>query len=171
MGNLFNLNSLTIKAKIYTLTAVLMGAMVISIVYALNSMNSIGEELVTIAEEDIPLTNVVSQITIHQLEQAINFERALRFGGEMGNEPAAEKHFHEAIEKFKRYSTEIHEELGQGKQIAEEAMTLAHSDEEHAEFKHVDDILKRVEKEHADFAKHAEHVFELVKQQKMHEPL
>lgn len=169
MEQFLKLNNFTIKAKIYGMSGMLIGAMAVCVLYALNSMNQIGDELVTIAEEDIPLTNVVSQITIHQLEQAINFERALRFGEAMANEPAAAKHFNEAIEKFEHFSKEVQEELGQGEKIAEEAMTLAHSDEEYQEFKHVDDILKRVEKEHGDFTKHAEHVFDLVKQHKMHE--
>ncbi|ATG57154.1 methyl-accepting chemotaxis protein [Pseudoalteromonas marina] len=40
-------------------------------------MNKIGQELIDIAEEDIPLTKLLTQITEQQLQQAILFERFL----------------------------------------------------------------------------------------------
>ena len=45
--------------------------------FALNQMNKIGNELIDIAERDIPLTKSLTVLTEHQLEQAIYFERAL----------------------------------------------------------------------------------------------
>ncbi len=169
MNNSLQLNHLTIKTRIYGMAVMLISILVICIIYALNSMNQIGNKLITIAEEDIPLTNVVSQITIHQLEQAINFERTLRFGQEIGSEDLAARHFNEALEKFNHFAQQIDKEFHEGERIAKEAMTLAHNDKEYQEFKHVNDILKRVEVEHESYIKHAKHTFELIKQHKLHE--
>ncbi len=162
MSNPLHLNSYTIKAKIYSISIVFVGALAVSIIYALNSMNQIGEELATISEENIPLTQVVSQITIHQLEQAINFERALRFGEKMNTETKAAAHFRKAVETFTGFSRQISEEFSSGEQIA-------HNDNEQQAFKQVVDILTRVKKEHEDYVRHAEHTIGLIKQGRLHE--
>jgi len=161
MSSPLHLNSYTIKAKIYSISIVFIGALAVSSIYALNSMNQIGEELATISEENIPLTQVVSQITIHQLEQAINFERALRFGERMNTETKAAAHFRKAVETFTGFSRQISEEFSSGEQIA-------HNNEQQA-FKQVVDILTRLKKEHEDYVRHAEHTIGLIKQGRLHE--
>ena len=65
------LNKLSVKTKIIANNAVLIVLLVGATTYALYAMKSIGTELNTIAKEDIPLTSVISNITIHQLSQAV----------------------------------------------------------------------------------------------------
>lgn len=67
-------------------------------------MNRIGDELIEIAEHDVPMTEAVTQITIHQLEQAIALERAFRFGEEMRTDAYAEQKFEEADREFEKYA-------------------------------------------------------------------
>ena len=50
---------------------------------AIFQINSIGKEVSEIAYQDIPLTEVVTKVTVHQLEQAIHLERAIRFSEKM----------------------------------------------------------------------------------------
>ncbi len=169
MSSPLHLNRYTIKAKIYGISVVFIGALAVSIIYALNSMNQIGEELAAISEENIPLTQVVSQITIHQLEQAINFERTLRFGERMNTETRAADHFNEAVKTFTGFSRQINEEFSSGEQIAQKAMAFSRNTNEQQEFKQVADILKRVKKEHGDYVRHAEHTIGLIKQGRLHE--
>lgn len=59
---------------------------------SISSMNKIGKELIDIAEEDIPLTQALTKITEHQLQQAILFERFLlhTLMAEHGKFPAAQ---------------------------------------------------------------------------------
>lgn len=165
----FNLNNISVKTKVYSMVGFLIGALVLSTGYGLYSMNKIGGELITIAEEDIPLTKIVTEITVHQLEQAINFERVLRYSEEIGKEPSAEKHYKESIKHFKNLSHKVDEEIKKGEALAEEAMTHARSDADYKEFKHVGDVLKKVEEEHKEYARHAEAAFALVEQHKMHD--
>ena len=63
-------------------------------------MQAISVEIEGIAERDVPLTNTVTAITIHQLEQAINFERALRYGEEMRANSHARASFEKAVNDF-----------------------------------------------------------------------
>ncbi|MCU7865591.1 MAG: Tar ligand binding domain-containing protein [Candidatus Thiodiazotropha sp. (ex Lucinoma borealis)] len=78
MNNL--LKRLSLKTKLMSLSGILLGLLLLSSGYAVYSMNSIGKELATIAEEDIPLTEKIAQVTTHQLGQAVQFERALHYG-------------------------------------------------------------------------------------------
>lgn len=71
------LSKLTIAQKVYLLGFCQLLAMAILGGFALYQMNKIGNELIDIAEEDIPLTKKLTVVTEHQLEQAILFERAL----------------------------------------------------------------------------------------------
>ena len=169
MNNLPWLSKLTIKTKIFGMTGMLIGILTLCVIYAVSSINQIGDELISIAEEDILLNNVVSQITIHQLGQATNFERALRFGAEIDSNSFASKHFKEALKKFEHFTQQINKELHSGEKISERAMTLAHNDKQYQEFKHINTILKRVEKEHGNYVSHASHTFELIKQRRLHE--
>lgn len=169
MSSLFHLNRYTIKTRLYSILAVFTSALFICIAYALNSMSQISEELTAIAEEDIPLMHVVSQITIHQLEQAINFERALRFGEKADTETRAATHFNEAVEIFTHFSQQINEELNSGEKIVQKAIGITHNNNKQQEFSQVADILKRVEKEYKSYVQHAEHAITLIKQHKFHE--
>ena len=71
------LSKLKISQKIYVLGVAQLLLMMVMGLVAFSQMNKIGIELVDIAEQDIPLTNMLTKITEHQLEQAILFERAL----------------------------------------------------------------------------------------------
>jgi methyl-accepting chemotaxis protein len=125
-------------------------------------MNKIGVEIESIAEHDIPLTEMVSKITVHQLEQAINFERALRYGVEMAHAPAARKHFETAVKKFESISAKVDKEVKEGEHLAEEAIKAAHTPAEKAEFTHVLSALKSIEKHHHDFEVHGTEAMKLI---------
>ncbi len=157
-------SKLTIKAKLGMLTGGLILALIGSMIFALSKMDSIGSELAQIAEEDIPLTNVVTEITVNQLEQAINFERALREGSEIGVTGGAEEHFKKAVDHFEGLNGAIAEELVKGEEIAQESFDAAHNDEEKQAFTDVLEGLKRVEKEHEDYKHHVQSIFVMLAQ-------
>ena len=125
-------------------------------------MQKIGAEIEGIAERDIPLTEAVTNITIHQLEQAINFERTLRYGQEMATHAPARKEFETAVTKFEELTAKINKEIKAGEKIAKHNMEFAQTAEAKAEFKHVLAVLEKVEKEHADFENHGIKAFKLI---------
>jgi len=69
---------MSVSQRIYVIVALiaLTAASIAGI--AVTKMVQIGNELEEIAHEDIPLTEKVTAITLHQLEQAILLERTLR---------------------------------------------------------------------------------------------
>ena len=65
-----------------TEAALLLGLLAASLSgYAIWTMGQIGKELQEITHEDIPLTRKTTEITLHQLEQAILLEQILRGNG------------------------------------------------------------------------------------------
>ena len=167
MNNL--LNNVSIKVKIIGNSLFLLALIVVSSVYALYAMNQIGSELEAIAEQDIPLTEILTSITEHQLEQAIHFERALRFGNRLQHEDKAAAQFKAEIASFNKLNKMVDEELHAGEVLAEEAMARAHSEEDAKEFEHVDQMLKKIEEEHADFEHHAQQNFAMLSEGKTQE--
>ncbi len=101
------LRRLTIKHKVYTLA--ILGAILAILISsgAIYSINAIGKQLTQIAEEDIPLTKAVTKITIHQLEQAIMFERATRYAEVMEHNTSARKHYKESAHHFVELSQKV----------------------------------------------------------------
>lgn len=162
------ISGLTIKGKIYSLVVCILALMLITIGVTALKLKSLGTEITTIAEEDVPLTEAVTEITINQLEQAINFERALRYGEVMQSDATAEARFKHVLELFDALSEEINREIKTGEKIAQHAMTQAHGEAAIAEFRHVDEILKDVETRHSSYEQHAHQTFALLAQGNLH---
>ena len=142
-------------ALVSTLT-LLMGVLALTSVL---TMKKIGDELTDIAVEDIPLTELLSKITIYQLEQVILTERAIAVI-ELAHAGAHSRYdLAEIREEFEKLAHLVDKEILEGEEIAEHAVT--HSEDPHVveEFASVLTRLKKVEKQHAEFDKH---VLELI---------
>ena len=88
-----------------------------------------GDELEAIAEEDIPLTEAITEITVNQLEQAIWFERALRYGEVLAAREQTKDLFLAAEKEFERLAQFADEKFMEGEQFAEDAIQkVAHAD-------------------------------------------
>ena len=81
-------------------------------------MNMIGHELQEIAERDIPLTEILTKITVHQLEQAILLEQGLRYSGIDAHD---EEHTVEkTVHHFKELAHQVDEELKEAEHMTAE---------------------------------------------------
>lgn len=137
------MNNISIKTKLYTLAGILIGFVVLSTSVSLIKMDGIGDEIVAIAEQDIPLTESVTKVTIHQLEQAINFERLLRYGEEMQSNESMLPNFKKAVASFDKHSDIVNKSIKHGEELSHKAIEEAHSEKDKKEFQHVLSILKK----------------------------
>ncbi len=151
MSKIQGLNIAGRIAVLLSVMSLLMGAILITGVV---TMQKIGDELTDIANEDIPLTGLLSKITIHQLEQTILTERAIavieleRAGGHNRFDLA------EIRAEFDRLAHLVDEEIKEGEEIAEHAVTHSHDPHVVEEFASVLKRLKIIEVQHADFDRH-----------------
>ncbi|NRF25363.1 methyl-accepting chemotaxis protein [Vibrio coralliilyticus] len=143
------LSRLTIAQKVYLLGLSQLLAMMIMGGFALYQMNKIGNELIDIAEEDIPLTKMLTVVTEHQLEQAILFERALVKAIRVEQGMAQMSVFEEAKKKVNDLTVKTEKELYEVEEFIEKAIPLLHSVEAQEKFKKLLGKLKVVEKSYS----------------------
>ncbi len=160
---------MSVKAKIYSIVLSFMLLLLVTSGYAWNAMNQIGGSLEGIAERDIPLTESVINITVHQLEQAVAFERAVRFGELLQADAANIDHFKQTVAGFEEISHEVDQELRQAEtQVSAFLQQSGISQAESEELQHVLHALETIEKEHADFTEHAHKIFVMLTQGQLH---
>ena len=97
--------SMKIGTKIYALVGFCLALLVGVSGVGIWQMSKIGYEIEGIAERDLPLTKALTSVTIHQLEQAINFERAFRLAAVMKTHSAARDDYEKAAQTFKLLSS------------------------------------------------------------------
>ncbi|MBT5456977.1 MAG: HAMP domain-containing protein [Rhodospirillaceae bacterium] len=144
-------SSMSVGIKVYGIVALCLTLLAAVGGAGIWQMGKIGTELESIAEQDIPLTSGLTKVTIHQLEQAVNFERAFRFGEEMVKHPEIRKKFEKTVHHFEKLSHKVEKELKEVEAQAETAAHNAHSAADKKEFVHVVAALKKIEGEHKGY--------------------
>ncbi len=130
------LANLKISQKIYLLGFIQLGLMLLIGLFALVQMNKIGDELIDIAEDDIPLSNMLTKVTEHQLEQAILLERSL-FNLSMSQQGHSDSLalFNDNKAKVIQLETQTLAELDQVETFIQKAITELHSVEAQDEYR------------------------------------
>lgn len=145
--------NLKIGGRIQSLLAFQAMLMLILAAVAILTMQKIGNELTDIAEEDIPLTELLQKVTVHQLEQSIYLERAIAIAS------AKNGKVFDDIGTVKSHFTELahqaEEEIIQAEKIAEHGIEHSHSEEARQKMADVLKKLKSIEAAHDSFDEHA----------------
>ena len=160
-----------VAAKILCIVGVVLALLVAVATTSSFQMMKIGDEIVEIAEQDIPLVEALTNITIHQLEQAINFERSLRYGEEMVHSARAGEHFDESVARFEELSEQVDAEIEAGVALAEKSSEEAKTDEARAEFVHIHDALAVIGTAHLTYEEHVREVIELLAEGEVEEAI
>ena len=155
-------SSLSVGAKVLGVVSLCLIAMVSLSGFSIFQMQKIGTELEAIAEQDIPLTNMLTAITTHQLEQTIDYERATKYGEQLSRDPHAAELYTEAKKRFEAFTLKIEDEIIKGEALAEKSLSNAHNAEEKKEFQHVLDGLIKIEHAHKEYDHQAEQIFHLL---------
>lgn len=155
------LANLGVKTKLYGVVGMCLMALAGISGFAVWQIDKIGKELHSIAEQDIPLTLMLTDISSHQLEQTIYLERLMRYGLQAQSDSHAKEAFHHSYEKFEKYGKQVTEELHLGEKMAQAAGKVAHTEAERKEFSHILEALTAIEHEHDVFESHTKTVVEL----------
>ena len=161
------------KENVFWLTGVfffvLLGAGVASI-YFLVQLNS---ELKQIVKEDIPITDMIAEITIHKLEQTSWFERALRHAEIVAHKRENNEDnlrlFGEAKDKFEKIAVKVNEEIDNTARMSSEAQKLAHTEHRRTELKHIEEFLISIQRDYAAYNERATELFALFQSGKIAE--
>jgi methyl-accepting chemotaxis protein len=157
-------DNFTLKAKIIFLVGVTTSLMAFAILFSMNQMANIGDEIEAIAERDLPVAFILSEIAVNQLEQEVHMEAALRFGLLLEHESTAARHLDEAIAEFNTRGELVNEEFKKGEELLQGAIEQTSHKQEREEFEHALDLLTQIDKEHHGFEEAGHHIFGLIKQ-------
>jgi methyl-accepting chemotaxis protein len=142
------LKKFKITTKIYFLVAVFITSLSILGAVSVFQMKKIGIELIDIAEEDIPITNGLTEITINQLEQAILFERAVSIVYKIKLNLAKEEDLTDVFNHFYEIAIKTEKLLVLVEDKISEAIELSHTVLAIDEFKALYKIVKKIDQEH-----------------------
>ena len=143
------IDHLKVSTRVSGLSIVLLAILVGVAGFGILKMQSVGAELVSIAEEDIPLTESVSEVGKRSLQLEIHFQTGLAkgFSGDLAG-------VGEEIAGVHDISELVTNALTKAEVLAEEALRIATTDEDRREFDHVLTTLKEIEKEYEDAEAH-----------------
>jgi len=154
-----NIQDMSVKLKLGILASFFMLVILAICLSTWKNLTAVGDEIEAITGRDIPITEIIVEITIHQLEQAILFERAIRAGTEMQSDATEKSHYKHLVEEFESLSHKVDEEIKAAETLTENAIIAAATDKEIKEFKHIAEILLEIEHHHADYEKEAVKAF------------
>lgn len=160
MLRLPNMVSHSVAAKILALIAFLCIGLVVVSAVSIFQMNLIGRELANIAEKDIPLTEAISHVTNHQLEQAALVERMMRVAGVSSETERAG--FKAMKTRLQKLEIQVADEILKAEKLAEYALANSSSEAEQKEFAMAVRQLKRIETEYARYKGHVDEIMHLV---------
>ncbi len=164
------LANIKISLKIYILAALLLGLLIATAAVSIIQMNRIGVEIEDVAEVDIPLTEAITAVTVHQLEQAVQLERGFAVGGELATNPGAMEHFIEVENHFIELGHKVAKELKDIEHQLEEEIANAHTPEAKAAFEHLLEIMYQVDGEHEEYEHLAEQTLKLIEKGELLHP-
>ncbi|TYC51757.1 methyl-accepting chemotaxis protein [Rhodobacterales bacterium] len=152
--------STSVAGKIFTLVAFLSVGLAVVAAVAIIQMGMIGKELANIAEKDIPLTEAISHVTNHQLEQAALVERIFRISGLRSTQEE------ETLEQLKstvyKVEAQVADEIIKAETLAENALQNAASERDRSEFQSALKQLKLIEGEYNSYQGHVNDIIRLI---------
>ena len=127
--------------------------------FSLWQMSKISSEIDGIAERHIPLTNAMTKVTVHQLQQSVNFERAVRAGVMTNAFDGAKTGFDRAEATFEDLNSKISEEIADAISIIQSADTGTQSIRARNFFEDTASDLGKIASQHANYAANVKAIF------------
>ena len=152
---------MSVRKKIGVIVTLMVFLMVGVAGTAAYQMFRVGQEITGIAERDVPMIEILSKVTTHQIEQAVLLERALRYGEDAAHLTSAKEKFSKTTDGFRALGDKVTAEIEEGVKIAETALQTAETAYEKEEFEKMLTGLTAVKTLHASFDKHAYEIFDL----------
>lgn len=145
---------MTIRSKIIALLSSVLLFGIAAAGFSVWTLVRAGDELRLVAEDHVPLMGVLSRVTVRHHEQAVRFERALRFG----NAPTSPG-FEKARSEFEDLAAAIWTDLQAGRVISERLTLRPNARRPPEGASSIPALLKRLDRAHNGYAQNARAVF------------
>ncbi len=151
----------TVMGKFLTIVSVCILFVVAASAVGIYQIRKITEEIEFIAEADVPLSEAISHVTTHRLEQSVLTERLLRMSLMQRQDEAVRVPEYEA--RFSYLTTKISEDFAEAIEIARKAIRMAQTSEQAEEFGNILRALVRINEEDQTYSKAAKEALSLVR--------
>ena len=158
------LQNMTICSKILSLVAVLVFFIAVTGLVGVYKMDRIGKELSDIAKRDMPATTALTNVTMHQLERAIAFERALRAAGVIGRDSRGAALRDRMRADFVALGQKVEAELVGAEALFRTAIRDSHSDAARRQFELLLDQFRDIRRGYASYSNSAFEAFRAIDQ-------
>ncbi len=153
------------QEKVSWLTGIMFFVLLGSGVASIYFLFQIDNELKGVLKQEIPITEMITRITVHKLEQTSWLERALRHAevaahGRLNDEENT-RLLNEAKAKFKEITVKVNKEIDNASNMSTEAQKLAQAEDMRIELRRVEESLISIREEYADYIKHVNELFAL----------
>ncbi|CAB1239242.1 TPA: methyl-accepting chemotaxis protein [Vibrio cholerae] len=142
-------NNLSITQKMIALVGCLLALTLIVSAYSITKMKRVAIEIEVIAHDNLPLTKLMTEMTVHQLEGAITLERVFRAAGIESSQGKQQQNQYQAqlmelVNKFKQ-------EFNQSRQLLESSIEHAISPSIRSYLTNLEQDLDSLGREHQEF--------------------
>ncbi|MEO1147339.1 MAG: adenylate/guanylate cyclase domain-containing protein [Cyanobacteria bacterium J06638_22] len=148
-----------IGIKIFGIATSMLGLLLIVVYVSSNRLRRVSEEIESLVDYTIPITNAVAKVDVHALEQEVLFERILKH---YEIEPVDRDRIVAEITEFEQRNQEVQAELLAAEGMLDEASTFIADSTQRQDLVHLLAQLEAVEDAHQDFHDHAVDVLGLL---------
>lgn len=129
---------------------------------ALLRMVATYKDIDDVATIDMPLIELLTQVETNQLEQSVNFERAIRYSEELHKNPYAMEQFKHADSTFRYLAKLVDQDLLQIDHEIQDAMTRTTQENQIVKLRGLLLSVRKLETDHANYETHALEVMRLL---------
>lgn len=151
--------NLSITGKVSLLSAVLICAIIAISWTSIQSMTVIKNEIISVTEDDMPLTKSITLVTTTLLHENIQFERTVRAGEKMKTGFADKSYFNQQINLFEQYASHIKELLQESIQLTEKTIRTTQYEHVKKEFSMIRSQLEEITRSHQTITKKSHDIF------------
>ncbi|MCP4162008.1 MAG: HAMP domain-containing protein [Deltaproteobacteria bacterium] len=151
---------ISLGIKIFFIVSSLLFFIIWVAFFSYSKIKEVSKELFNLSEYIIPVTNQISLVETHTLEQEKHYERLIKLY-EM--DETSKKHKDKEFKGFNERGVKVDKEIEKAIRIVKEAESKSAVPEDKEYFKNLEPFLVKIEKEHQDFHDHVLKVLTFLK--------
>lgn len=151
VGYLVRVSSLSLGTKVFGLVGACLLMLVSVGGFSVWQMARISDELEAIAGNDIPLTRIMTKVTMYHLEQAMFFERAVRASAKLSSNADAEKTFAESSNAYSVMNAKVRHELAEAHNLISSVTMSGENQATGSSYERISRQIDAIAATHADY--------------------
>ena len=146
-------DSLSICKKIVVVAVLSAVLPLAAAVYMIDFMSKVRAEMEQITRYDIPLSNVMTDIALLQLQQSVTFEHSFVLGEHLVVEPTVQGAFDATVARFHSLDEKMSAKLEIASQHLSKSQQAKFNKSHMSELERVNDMLTTIRSQHASYSK------------------